>query len=68
MKKQLSILQTFLVTCLLFVIGGGSSLAQEYSIDFESESSAYSDWVFNNIVSQIKNSGFQAHGDRKSVV
>ena len=29
MKKQLSILQTFLVTCLLLVIGGGSSLAQE---------------------------------------
>ena len=28
MKKQLSILQTFLVTCLLLVIGGGSSLAQ----------------------------------------
>ena len=29
MKKQLSILQTFLVTCLLLVIGGGSSLAQD---------------------------------------
>lgn len=31
MKKQLSILQTFLVTCLLLVIGGGSSLAGTYS-------------------------------------
>lgn len=29
MKKQLSILQTFLVTCLLFVIGGGNSWAQD---------------------------------------
>lgn len=29
MKKQLSILQTFLVTCLLLVIGGGSSWAQD---------------------------------------
>lgn len=39
MKKQLSILQTFLVTCLLLVIGGGSSLAQEttfFSEDFGS--------------------------------
>lgn len=39
MKKQLSILQTFLVTCLLLVIGGGSSWAQEttfFSEDFGS--------------------------------
>ncbi|MDD7097706.1 MAG: hypothetical protein SPH23_05140, partial [Prevotella sp.] len=41
MKKQLSILQTFLVTCLLLVIGGGSSLAQEtviYNENFGSPS------------------------------
>lgn len=36
MKKQLSILQTFLVTCLLLVIGGGTVMAETYSIDFES--------------------------------
>lgn len=62
MKKQLSILQTFLVTCLLLVIGGGSSLAQKsYSIDFESASSDYSDWEFNNMLSQ-QSGTISAHG------
>lgn len=62
MKKQLSILQTFLVTCLLLVIGGGSSWAQEtYSIDFESASSDYSDWIFTNMLSQ-QSGAISAHG------
>lgn len=62
MKKQLSILQTFLVTCLLLVIGGGSSLAQKtYSIDFESDSSDYSDWTFTNMSSK-ETGTISAHG------
>ena len=61
MKKQLSILQTFLVTCLLLVIGGGSSWAQEYSIDFESDPSTYSDWTFTNMSSK-QTGKIKAHG------
>ncbi|MDD6817715.1 MAG: bacterial Ig-like domain-containing protein [Prevotellaceae bacterium] len=52
MKKQLSILQTFLVTCLLLVIGGGTVMAETYSIDFESAASSYTDWIFTNMTSK----------------
>lgn len=44
MKKQLSILQTFLVTCLLLVIGGGSSLAETKSGSWDLTKNS-SDWT-----------------------
>ncbi len=60
MKKQLSILQTFLVTCLLLVIGGGSSFAQDeviiWSEDWTGCSTGQQPSVINAMYSQTDNS------------
>ena len=60
MKKQLSILQTFLVTCLLLVIGGGSSLAQNeviiWSEDWTGCSAGQQPSEINAMYSQTDNS------------
>lgn len=60
MKKQLSILQTFLVTCLLLVIGGGSSLAETKSGSWDLTKSS-SDWTATGNVSYFS----QPYGYKK---
>ena len=46
------------------IVGSGTAWAEDQTltIDFESETSAYTDWTFTNMTSKNTNSGVNAHG------
>ena len=46
---------------VLMLLGGVNASAEELTVDFESATTAYKDWVFTNFKSQI-NEGISAHG------
>lgn len=50
-----------LLLCAL-IVGSGSAWAQSLSIDFEKETTDYTDWVFENMTSKQTNSNVTAHG------
>ena len=64
MRKQLLNLKFLLMLCMIFCIGGGSVAFAEdktSTIDFESEATTYSDWIFTNMTSKQTGS-ITAHG------
>ena len=51
MKKKFSFKNLLVMLCMI-LMGGGSVMADEISIDFENEVTFYTDWTFTNMTSQ----------------
>ncbi len=59
--KHFTFLKPMLLLCAL-IVGVGTSWAQSLKVDFESETSSYSDWTFTDMTSMQTNSNVTAHG------
>lgn len=59
--KKIYLFKMFLMAFVLMLLGGVNASAEELTVDFESATTAYKDWVFTNFASQI-NEGVSSHG------
>lgn len=59
MKKQFY-LKSLMLLCMLFV--GMGAWAETLTVDFESETSAYTDWTFTNFTTKQTDTNVTAHG------
>ncbi len=52
----------FSLLSMLVMFFGGNVFAETLTVDFEDETTAYTDWVFTNFTTKQTNSSVAAHG------
>lgn len=60
--KKIYLFKMFLMAFVLMLLGGVNASAEELTVDFESATTAYTDWEFTNFASQQTSNDFTAHG------